>query len=722
MVVIAFATEFACGRALFAASLLGRASAIAASAGLFLVCMAPASAQGSPPIFAPNIAVPRITRAPEINGDLSGAVWKQAAKVLLGYNLRSHAQAEEQTTTYIMTDGTFLYVGFDARQMRSIQATQHTNDVGFGTDDQVAVYLWPDAGDGFSYAFYSNPIGTRYQFSTENTAYAPTWWSAGRIQSDGYTVTMKIPLAVIRGGTAKPWRVQFARQNPHTLDDFVWAFGSAEQQGAEQDVRYSGYLSGMPVRQAATRPRPRVEVYGLGDLAARTIGGPTSRAGVDLSIPITPTASFIATIHPDYSNVELDQQTIAPTAYRRLYSEVRPFFTQGANFYNGVVSTAGPAIQELYTPSIPTPRDGYALEGTQGQLNFATFDAVGNGRTDSAQALTVHTADLKYNFTMNRIAVNMPGFKDDTAVYGLSHDSNKGLLEYVNYGEENGTLVTDPTQATRFDIGLGAYDKSTLFGVALRRAGTQYDPFDGYVQHPGIAGWSADASKTWYLNSKARIPRVVFAGSIDAYRDTVSGIPNQADTQLALGWDMQNILGTKKLWHAYISTGSSYLRLPNGVFAPINQNGAWLAYNYRTETPSYLYYYTGRFGVGRLDSWTRITNWKIGGRALLTLEADDTIHRLDSGARNVQWLERASIAYQSGPNASLAIGVRRIIGTAPELYGPSPFQSAWNVSLAYHQRLPHDELYFVYGDASAFSTVPQLILKVIHYFGAEKGT
>src|SRR5665213_2499974 len=69
-------------------------------------------------------------------------------------------------------------------------------------------------------------------------------------------------------------------------------------------------------------------------------------------------------------------------------------------------------------------------------------------------------------------------------------------------------------------------------------------------------------------------------------------------------------------------------------------------------------------------------------------------------------------------------GVRRIIGTPPVVdvrFAPA-FTSAWNVSFAYHRRLPHDELYVAYGDASQLSTLPQFILKFIHYFGAEKGT
>jgi len=90
----------------------------------------------------------------------------------------------------------------------------------------------------------------------------------------------------------------------------------------------------------------------------------------------------------------------------------------------------------------------------------------------------------------------------------------------------------------------------------------------------------------------------------------------------------------------------------------------------------------------------------------------------------VQWLERLGDTYATGPNSSLAVGVRRIVGTAPLLDVTSPPGSvrAWNLSFAYHRRLPHDELYFAYGDASQLSTLPQLVLKLIHYIGAEKGS
>ncbi len=70
----------------------------------------------------------------------------------------------------------------------------------------------------------------------------------------------------------------------------------------------------------------------------------------------------------------------------------------------------------------------------------------------------------------------------------------------------------------------------------------------------------------------------------------------------------------------------------------------------------------------------------------------------------------------------LAIGVRRIIGVGPAVFEVPAYVDASNVSIALHDRVGRDDAYLVYGDANALATAPQLLLKWVHYFGAEKGS
>ncbi|HEU5478813.1 MAG TPA: sugar-binding protein, partial [Candidatus Tumulicola sp.] len=271
-------------------------------------------------IQAAALAVPLLHADPPIDGTLSSQAWKSAQSVTLDWDLQGHKHAPQQTTAYVATDGKYLYVAFDAKQDGTITATQHTDDAGQGTDDDVEIDLWPGGTNGFLYQFIANPIGTHYQYSSENSGYRPEWWSAGTVHDGGYVVTMKIPLAAIHGVNSKRWLVQFGRKVESTGDIDVWSYDSNETDTTTST--YAGILTGLQV--TAIRPQPRVELYGLGLAGGKSIGGSTSRAGVDFSVPFTATSSFYATLHPDYSNVELDQQSISPTAFRRYLSEVRP--------------------------------------------------------------------------------------------------------------------------------------------------------------------------------------------------------------------------------------------------------------------------------------------------------------------------------------------------------------------------------------------------------------
>ena len=571
--------------------------------------------------------------------------------------------------------------------------------------------------------FLSNPIGTHEAFSSENSAYAPTWQSYGTIRPHGFVVTMKVPLRAIKGGANGVWRVNFRRDVSRTLDTLDWSYGPTATAGSDPPAVDAGTMTGVPAQAISHRPLPRLGLYGLAAMAAKSVGGNTSRVGADLSLPITNTTSLVATVHPDYSNVEVDQQTIAPTAFQRYFNEVRPFFTQLSNYYNAFPCYSCNNVLPLYTTSIPTPRYGYALEGKQGPISFAGFDAVGDGRDDNAQVVSVSSRDTRWSAMFQRAGVSLPAVVDDVDTEGAGYDSTKGFTAGITQMQERGSLVADPAQAQFTMIGGGLYDKTQGFYASLQRIGPQFSPFDGYVANNGLGGYSANYSKTWYRSENAAIPRVLFFAETDLFHSAHGGI-GQSDAQAAVGIDLQHVLGLRKLVHLRGQTGSSYVRLTDGNIVPVSQNGFDFTYDYRTATPIALSYYWGRFGPGTLRYWSRSAAFQVTRDVTFDLEADDSDQFLDRGPRNTQWLERASLTWQPGRNTSLALGARRIIGVGPALeYSAIPsYTNAYNISAAFYHRWPQAELYVVYGDASQFTTVPQFIVKLIRYFGAGKGT
>ena len=657
-----------------------------------------------------RVVVPSVTTSPPIDGSI-GPQWKPAAAVALNYDRTTHSQAPEPTRALVMTDGKSLFVAFDAVQTRSpIRTQQKTNNVGLDTDDEVSVVLWPGGAGGFSYQFIATAAGTRYQNSTENPNYEPQWEAAGDVRGTHFTVTMKIPLSIVRGSGSN-WLCQFTRWEPATGADYV-ASGGPNMQGS-QDANYALALAGMPVLKSL-RPQPRFATYALGAIAAPSAGGSTSRAGLDFAVPITRGTSIVGTIHPDFSNVENDQQSISPAAFARYYQETRPFFAQGSGAYNYMECDQCQYITTLYTPSIPTPRSGYAIEGKESRFTFGGFEADGAGRNDTAQSVVFKTLPRTLFYSLQRVSVDMPGFKDDTEAFSTKWGDQKNKFLFANFAQETGTNVTDPAAAKMAMVGGGYYTANTFTGGNVMRMGSQFAPYDGFVTINDQAGYGVFHAQNWNPSGGA-FKRVNLAGFVDRFHGSTGGIVN-ADQAILLD------ATTRSLWDVQLATGAAYT-LVNGSVTPLTQNAYTLTYRAGTAAPASLGFATGAYGAGRLNAWYRSANFIVGHAVTVTLEADDTQQFLTGGGVNTQWLERFSIAYQSSRDSSLAIGLRRFSGTPPSPTGGGQCTAVCtNVSLAFHKRLGKRELYVAYGNPSQLFTTPQFLVKLIDYIGADKGT
>lgn len=708
----------------------------AALAGAVAIVATAARALAYPSITLP-LAVPQAV--PSLEPSASVSTWSKSAVAPLKWDVGHARAAQDATTVHATTDGKFLYLRFDAQQREPLMAAQHSDDTVAGgsninggiawTDDAVWVDLWPTGPAGFQYQFESNPNGAHNEASSENTAFAPSWRSHGAATADGYVVTMAIPIAVIHGAHAGTWRVQFVRYVRSTGAMNVWSYDEAQTN--PDDPARAGRLN-IPSLAKPPLPRPRVGVYALGEIASSSIGGSTSRVGADFSIPVAQTAAVFGTLHPDYSNVEIDQQTISPTVYQRVYSEVRPFFTQAAPYYNDFNCDVCNGFRTiLYTPAIPTPAQGYAFEGKDGSFGLAAFDAIGDGRNDAAGALDYTSDDNHWNASLQQVIADVPGVVDVSDEAGVSWFNGKYLTAYANYATDRGTNVLDPGQGNWFDAGGGFISQQyALFG-SFRDVGSYFNPVDGFDSHPGIEGYGLYGARVWTFSPKDFLSSIGISGFLDRYQGTTTYGQAQSDNQVLID------LLTKGTIDFQVYSGSDYWRFGTEL-TPISQSAGFsLTYhsgmqnnlnNFPTHgssaTPTSIQWYTGNYGIGgRLDTWFRNSTIRAGTRGALTFTLDDTAQYFHSGPANIQWFEGIAYAYQVSANSSFAIGVRRVIGYPPQPNGGGNCEgSCSNISIAYHLRLRRAEIYAAYGDPNTLITVPQAIFKLIFYAGGEKGT
>ncbi len=684
-----------------------------------------------------SMLVPVTQTAPPLAPTATDPGWPAPA-IPLKWDVAHGRPAQDPTTVHVTTDGNMIYVRFDAQQSNPIIATQHGDDlitggsnanggISWSADDAVWIDLWPNGPGGFEYQFESNPAGAHNEASTENAAFAPYWQSQGSIHGNSYTVTMAIPMRVIHGAKAGAWRLQFVRYERASGDLDVWSYETAQTQ--PDDSARAGSVQ-IPLVAKAPIPKPRAAIYGLAAVVSPAIGGSTSRMGADFSIPVTPTAAFFGTFHPDYSNVELDQQSISPTVYQRTYSEVRPFFTQAASYYNNFNCNVCNGFRTtLYTPAIPTPREGYAFEGKDGLFGLAAYDAIGDQRTDIASALTYTSPDTHWQAAAQHVGANLPGLVDDANEVGVNWYNGRHLSAYVNYATDRGTNVLDPGQGNWIDAGGGWGDQHFALYGSVRSVGTYFNPVDGFDSHPGIAGYGLYTARIWTFADKD----ILHSAGIDFFMDRYQGTQYgeaQSDNSALLDLLFKNTLDVQ------LFTGSDYWRFDQ-TLTPISQNGGFsVTYHSGMQNnvgnfpshgassyPTQVQYYTGRYGLGRLDTWFRSSVLRMGERGTITLTLDNTSQWYSQLPNNIQWFEGIAYAYQITHNSSLAVGLRRIVGYPPQPNGGGNCEGVCsNVSVAYHLRWKNYELYAAYGDPNALITVPQAIFKLIFYAGSEKGT
>lgn len=684
--------------------------------------------------------VTKVDTPPAIDAQAPVAGWPAEPALTLPWDVVHVHPADEPTAVHVASDGTFLYVRFDAGQREPIVATQHSNDtiaggsngnggaLAWSADDAVWVDLWPNGATGFEYQFEANPNGSHNESSSENSAFAPQWESHGTLHDGGYTVTMAIPIGVIHGAHTGTWRAQFIRYVRATGVESVWSFDASQTN--PDDVSRAGALT-VTVAGKAQLPKPRAAIYGLGSVASAAAGGSTSRVGGDVSVPVTPTAAVFAAFHPDYSNVELDQQSISPTVYQRQFSEVRPFFTQAASYYNNFnCAVCNGYRTTLYTPAIPTFAQGYAFEGKQGNFGFAGFDALSTGRSDGAGALVYTSPDTRWGAALQHVTADIPGLIDNANEVGMQWNDLKHLSAYVNYSSEDGTNVPNPGQATAYDLGAGYQSPHVALYGSLKSVGAEFNPVDGFVAHPGVAGYAVYDARIWTFSPQSILASAGASVFIDRYQGPVYG-QSQSDTQLLFDFL------TKSAWDLQLYTGSDYWRF-GPALVPVSQNGGInLTYHSGLQTnnsgnfPSHgssatatnVSYSTGRYGAGRLDTWIRTSTIRAGDKGTVTLTLDSTSQWLPAGSDNIQWFDGVAYSYQVNRESSFAVGLRHVTGLPPQPNGGGNCEgSCSNVSIAYHLRLNNEEIYVAYGNPNTLITVPQALLKVIFYLGGQKGT
>jgi len=297
-----------------------------------------------------------------IDGRLDEPAWAQAAPLsdLRQREPREGEPATEQTEVRVLFDARNLYIGILARDSepgrivsrirqrdKLLEPGGYDGSFEFSGDDAVAVLLDPFRDRRNAVVFATNPNGAEFEalITDESGAFNADWRTVWTVRAqrgpEGWSAELAIPFRSLRypsfpgpdGWGFNVWRM-IRRKNEEAL----WTAWSRTGGGFHR-VSQAGRLDGLT---DLPRSRRNVEVkpYGLAGISQRPAAGgalDTARdmdMGLDAKWEVTPGVVLDGTIHPDFAQVEADDEQVNLTRFDLFFPEKREFFLENAGIFD----------------------------------------------------------------------------------------------------------------------------------------------------------------------------------------------------------------------------------------------------------------------------------------------------------------------------------------------------------------------------------------------------
>ncbi len=338
----------------------------------------------------PELKVPKLKARLKIDGKLTEAAWKKAAKIphLTQQQPKENSPATEKTEVYVFYDENYLYIGmkcFDS-QPDKIIAFQMQRDFRTRDDDMVEVLIDPFNDRRNAYVFAVNPNGAKFDGLVMNNServspeWDGIWYAAASRDESGWYAELAIPFKTISfNPKTDRWGFNVMRRIKRKMEVDYWA--SPFYQVYFTKVAEAGYLVGIKgIKQGKGID---IRPYGLFGEEKEDEAAPnklTYNAGLDVFYNITPALKASLTYNTDFAETEVDERRINLTRFPLFYPEKRRFFLEGSDIFS--FSGANPfSFIPFYSRRIGLLRGkqvpilgGVKITGRAGDYNIGILD------------------------------------------------------------------------------------------------------------------------------------------------------------------------------------------------------------------------------------------------------------------------------------------------------------------------------------------------------------
>ncbi|MBN1819312.1 MAG: carbohydrate binding family 9 domain-containing protein [Prolixibacteraceae bacterium] len=454
---------------------------------------------------------------PVIDGVLDDATWNRANRFtnFTTFIPDFDKQMPEKTITWLTYDEANLYFAFQCfdSEPDKIKATVSARDQ-ILDDDFICINLDSHNDQQSLYAFYVNPLGiqadTRFAAGKEDISVDLVWYSAGKLNDDGYSIELSIPLKSIR----------FAKGDTITMGLFLERMiarskthGSIPRLDPEKGYAFLTQL--MQVKYPGIKQERLWEIlpavtYTHSDIRENGEMVKDKRkpdASLTLKYGITSDLILDATLNPDFSQVEADAgQVDVNLRYELLYPEKRPFFLEGIEKFNIAAtqtSTIDPIQSMVHTRTIVNPLTGIKLSGKVSKkdevnLLYSVDEIPGEIESDKYKyahfPLIRYKRNLKDESFLGFLYTGREAEQAGNRVFGVDGQIrlNKSTLLEFNGFKSQTEILSEKKSGKSYGVLLGHDTRNFFYNLSFKNVDQDFHVETGYITRTGLyqaSGW-----------------------------------------------------------------------------------------------------------------------------------------------------------------------------------------------------------------------------------------
>lgn len=302
-----------------------------------------------------DISIHKVNQSPIIDGVLED-VWHQGDSVceFTQNQPESGMPCSEPTAAYLLQDDRALYIAFKCETVgRSPDCRTGTRENQSG--DAVFIYLDTFRDKRNAYCFFVNCAGVQGDATIssngneENSSWDGVFGSAVVADDRGYVVEIAIPWSTLRfDKSASVWGINLKRCIPLNSEIAYYC-----PVGKEERFTVSGFASLSGVCPA--RPSLGMELFPQVFYRTETSYGEESekfQPSGDFNWAMSSSARLQTTVNPDFSQVEADPFALNLSKYAYYFNEMRPFFTEGQEYFQPLGSVMAGQFELFYSRQI----------------------------------------------------------------------------------------------------------------------------------------------------------------------------------------------------------------------------------------------------------------------------------------------------------------------------------------------------------------------------------